>query len=268
MPRIASLVPLPGIPELENVARYFSNRLRDADLEHGTRATLERRLKYLIEGAKKLQDHAEITSQLLDIQTQFQAADIPNSRIGIRHAQRKLELWEELNSRLNETMEENMFDLIVQTRQAQFQQENTRSPELKVQTVESYKIASQAEIYRQDILSSIIAPSLRRLEKVKTTMRKGQYGGLSVSYMTFVADSKDVAHELVKREAEYISQSLHINIAPLVGVTKGYNGLNGIVVVTGGIDLKDFASIPHSGAVWAKCIRGFENFLEHPRIKS
>lgn len=53
-------------------------------------------------------------SQLLDIQTQFQAADIPNSRIGIRHAQRKLELWEELNSRLNETMEENMVGKLKQ----------------------------------------------------------------------------------------------------------------------------------------------------------
>lgn len=47
-------------------------------------------------------------SQLLEIQRRFQAADVSGSRIGIRVAQRKLALWDELSMRLDETVEESM----------------------------------------------------------------------------------------------------------------------------------------------------------------
>ena len=47
-------------------------------------------------------------SQLLEIQSQFRSADASGSRIGIRGAQRKLELWDELTTKLDETMEANI----------------------------------------------------------------------------------------------------------------------------------------------------------------
>lgn len=66
----------------------------------------------------------------------------------------------------------------------------------------------------------------------------------------------------MEKELDYISQSIHLNVAQLVGVTEGCRGLNGIIVVTNGIDLDDFVSKFHSGSVWAKFITGFEDLLE------
>ncbi|KAF8600200.1 hypothetical protein BDV93DRAFT_287047 [Ceratobasidium sp. AG-I] len=96
------------------------------------------------------------------------------------------------------------------------------------------------------------------IQPYHTSLRAGRFGRLSVAYMTFAADSGNVAHELVQQELDCISRSLHINVAQLVRVTEGYSGLNGIIVAMDGIDIQEFLTKRRSGAVWAKCIEGFE----------
>lgn len=47
-------------------------------------------------------------SQLLEIQKQFEEADASTSRLGIRAAQRKLAMWDNLKAKLDDAMEMNM----------------------------------------------------------------------------------------------------------------------------------------------------------------
>ncbi|KAF8602817.1 hypothetical protein BDV93DRAFT_607366 [Ceratobasidium sp. AG-I] len=83
---------------------------------------------------------------------------------------------------------------------------------------------------------------------------------MDVSYLTFTESPEGTADEHVKEAIKCIRQYNHVNVAKFVGVTEGYSGLDGIVVAMDGIELSDFLSRTHSGAVWAECIRGFEAF--------
>ncbi|KAF8595816.1 hypothetical protein BDV93DRAFT_528440 [Ceratobasidium sp. AG-I] len=53
----------------------------------------------------------------------------------------------------------------------------------------------------------------------------------------------------------------HVNVAKFVGVTKTYAGLSGFVCAMDGLPFLVFASKAHSGAVWARCIRGFQDVV-------
>ncbi|KAF8599132.1 hypothetical protein BDV93DRAFT_526314 [Ceratobasidium sp. AG-I] len=126
MSRISKILPLPGIPELEALAQGFVNRLKDAEFECDKRAALARRLDCLIERANTLSNPVELTRNLLDIQQRFKAADATSSRLGIRGAQRKLAIWDDLCTKLDETMEVGMLDMMAQLRHTQTQQARTQ----------------------------------------------------------------------------------------------------------------------------------------------
>ncbi|KAF8599121.1 hypothetical protein BDV93DRAFT_526306 [Ceratobasidium sp. AG-I] len=263
MPRISNIVPLPGVSELESLARGFVSRLKDADFENNKRAILAKKLERLLEHSRKLGIPTELTSQLLEIQRQFQAADDSGSRLRVRSAEHKLALWDDLSARLDEAMAVSTHDLVAQMQQARIQQAQVLQPQLhiaithlrqsKVKIVNSYDITDQVEIPSEGLIQGF--------ERVKTTLRASRFGRLPVAYMTCVSDSRDVAHEVVEQELNHISQSLHVNVAQLVGATEGNDGLNGIIVVMDGVHLNDFVRGAHSGAVWAKCIRGCNAFL-------
>ncbi|KAF8593593.1 hypothetical protein BDV93DRAFT_549489 [Ceratobasidium sp. AG-I] len=281
MPRINNILPLPGISELEALAQEFLNHLKDVEFERDKRAALARRLQCLVDHAKTLGIPAgliRVVIQLLEIQARFQAAGTSGSRLGIRNSQRKLAIWDDLSARLDEIMEMNILSL-TQTQQTQTQQAQTEqltqmnkaitgSLRQRVKVIDGYRVTNQVEIRRGSVCKPEFNLSTQRYETVRTTLRAGQLGNLSVAYITFAADSWNVAHEFVEQELDHISRSLHMNIAQLVGVTESYHGLNGIIVAMDGVDFEYFDLTRRSGAVWAKCIQGFVDFAtSYPELE-
>lgn len=262
MPRIANFIPIPGVSELQDLAQGFVRRLRDKDVEYDKRIALASQLESLIECASKLDDLTELNLQLAEIQKRFESTDKLRSRIGLRNAQAKLKIWEELKAKLDEAIQINTLKLISQTRKDVNTLGVATAYTPKLNIIPAYEIISQVEIsnatWSEDMTKRLILPP----EPVRTSLRAGKYKSLSVSYRTFVADSNRTAQGLVEEEMKRLSLLLHANVATLIGVTEGHNGLNGIVVATDGIDYQDFVLKIHSGAVWAKCIRGFEDLYE------
>ncbi|KAF8595811.1 hypothetical protein BDV93DRAFT_573730 [Ceratobasidium sp. AG-I] len=259
MLRISSFLPLPGVSELQNLAEGFSRRLKDADLAYLTRAALSRRLEALKDLASEQGNIPDLNAQLREVEQEFQLIEASSSRLGSLHVVRRREAWENLQAKLNAVVEMSSLQLLAQVSNAQVEQ-------MGAQMLEGYEITSQVEIHEK----TRNLPDLvdRRRTDIRTSLRVGQFGNLSVVYKTFVADSKPVAHYIVEGEMQHISQSLHFNVATLVGATKGYNGLNGIIVTMDGLDFAHFALKTHSGAVWAKCITGIEAFLKSgPTLK-
>ncbi|KAF8595812.1 hypothetical protein BDV93DRAFT_528433 [Ceratobasidium sp. AG-I] len=226
------------------------------------RAGLDRRLKALLEIASGLDNLQELNTELYEIDKKLQATDASSSRNRVMHVQRKQELWSELKVRLDEVVEITSLRLLAQVHRTQTEQISVRPQESKINIIPSYEITHQievAEVIWPEYLSSfLIEPG----ERAKTTLRVGRRGKFSVTYKTILTDSLTAAHDLVEREIQHISQSLHTNVATIVGATEGYNGLNGVVVAMEGIDFKDFASKTHTGVVWAQCMRDFEAVLE------
>lgn len=105
MNRIKNIVPLPGISELEDIARGLVRRLKELKYEDEKQASLGARLTRLIDCAKQLDDVIELKIELGKIQGRFEAAVKSSSRMGILLAQRKLGLWEELDVKLNQIIE-------------------------------------------------------------------------------------------------------------------------------------------------------------------
>ncbi|KAF8596555.1 hypothetical protein BDV93DRAFT_563185 [Ceratobasidium sp. AG-I] len=271
MSGISNFVPLPGIHELEALAQWFVGRLKEANLNTDKRTTLARRLECLIEQAKTLENPVTLTNRLIQIQTQLRATDTSGFRLGIRGTQLKLALWDKLSMTLDETMEMSMFTLMAQLHKSQNQQAQTQQAQMqklqvqqtrlhqtitrldkrKFKVIDGCCIANQVEICMGNARRTTANPPSMT---VNTTLRAGRFGNLSVAYVTFTADSRDAAHEVVNQELDYISQLLHINVAQLVGATEGYNGLNGIVVAMDGIHLDEFWWRTHSGATWARYV--------------
>lgn len=256
MPAISTIVPLPGVSELQDLSRSLIKRLKDANLEDHKRTTLAKRLESSIKLASELENLPELIKQLLEIDRQFQVIEASRSRSRIVDAPLKREIWDELNARLDAIMEWTTLKLLGQINRSQAVQSNTRLRGHKI--IDSYEITDQVEIPRDTWPEPMTERFDQPAEPVKTILRAGRFRNFPVTYITFVTNSEYIADELVKNEMERISRSLHANAAALVGATQGYNGLDGIVVAMNGIDFDNFASRTHSGAVWAKCIRGFE----------
>lgn len=262
MPKISNVIPLPGVSELQDLAQGFFRRLRDVEVEYDKRAALASQLDSLIKCAGDIDDLPELNAQLTEIQRRFETTEALRCRIGLRQAQYKLKIWDELKVKLDEAIQVNTLKVVAQTRKDVTNLLVARSYTPKVDIAPAYEITSQVEIsqaiWPEDLTKRIIEPP----ERVKTILRSGKYKHLSVTYRTFVADSKRTTHELVERAAQRISVLLHVNVATLVGLTEGYHGLNGIIFVAPGIDYRDFVLKVHSGDVWAKCIRGFNAIRE------
>ncbi|KAF8602815.1 hypothetical protein BDV93DRAFT_523906 [Ceratobasidium sp. AG-I] len=253
---MSDVLPLPGVSELESAGRGLLRLLKYADIEHDKRATLSRRLESLIRRANELQNLPELTSQLLEIQKQFEVVDTSKSRLGIRVAQRKLAIWDELKAKLDETMEINLLDLLVQTRKEAY------APTNEHKIIPSYKITNEVKVPMGTIDDFGARYHFPVAKILKKTVRAGRFMKRSVAYLTFAADLDCITHQLVEDELKPLFQLQHMNVAKFLGVTQGHSGLNGIVVIMDGIDIYDFIPGTHSGAVWSKFIGGFEDFAE------
>ncbi|KAF8596147.1 hypothetical protein BDV93DRAFT_528258, partial [Ceratobasidium sp. AG-I] len=87
---------------------------------------------------------------------------------------------------------------------------------------------------------------------VVTFSRTARLKKLSVTYKSFASGSGVSVASYVEKELAYISCMRHPNIVELAGVTQGYYGLNGYIVVTDGVSIYEFFDQDPSGAAMAR----------------
>ncbi|KAF8594573.1 hypothetical protein BDV93DRAFT_529250 [Ceratobasidium sp. AG-I] len=254
MSRIANLIPIPGVVELEGVAKGFIALLKDDDDYTTKGKDLMEQLESMTKWACGMDNLADFTSDLRKIQEDLKAANKSKSQ------QRKLMIRDELATKLQQKMLFTTLNLVAQSHKALTEQTAGLSHQRKL--IESHQITNDAEIHTKIWPEPWYHGMYPALKPVKATLRSGRFKKMEVSYLTFDEDSEGTAHKLVEEQVKYICQLKHVNVAKFVGVTEGFSGLDGIVVAMGGIDPSDFLLGSHSGAVWAKCIRGFEALIE------
>ncbi|QRW08995.1 hypothetical protein RhiLY_07994 [Ceratobasidium sp. AG-Ba] len=169
-----------------------------------------------------------------------------------------------------------------------------RQDECQKRSIDAFPVIDAHEITDQTILRPSAVTGTSRMNfgypecghSVSTCTRHGYYGNIQVIYRTYTSQA-------VEEDLKHLSKYLHPNVASVVGVTKGYYGLNGVAVVgklqthciecyvclwrhdyvSGGIPLDSFFSLVNDGATFAKFARGLEEvansgLLDHPDMVS
>ncbi|KAF8598004.1 hypothetical protein BDV93DRAFT_610103 [Ceratobasidium sp. AG-I] len=263
MKSLVNLVPLPGISEFGNVVRSLIRCSKDLSQTSDKQDALIRRLEGLTSCAKHLEDLSELNSQLLEIKSQLEVTLKSSSRSRLFQAQRKLAAWEELNLKVDRVVELTLLRLAAQSLNTQVEQNPSPWIANQLPVIPRYEITDQVEIPRRsDYSRELSSHSISSYEPITSSCRFGQWGKLSVTYKTIASRSDSAVSHLVEEEINYVSRSLHQHVAVVAGVTQGYGGLNGFVVVTDGIPIDQFVIRINSGSVWAKCIQGLQSFYD------
>ncbi|KAF8595817.1 hypothetical protein BDV93DRAFT_548658 [Ceratobasidium sp. AG-I] len=245
---LSNIIPLPGFAEIDGAIGGIARYVKSPKHERDECAELQKRLESFREQTDRMNVSPEFAAQLDEIYRDFQSSNATTSRNRAWRAGKRLEIWAKLNDRLD-TMRDTALGSL------QYDHEVVR-------VVLSYEITNEVQIHSKIWVDAITQRLVPVLKPPRITLRLGQYEKRSVVYVTIVSDPSDSAHKLVNHEANRIIQLLHVNIAKLVGVTQTGRRLDGLVVAMDGLKFEDFSLGTHSGGVWAKCIRGFEDFVD------
>ncbi|KAF8608869.1 hypothetical protein BDV93DRAFT_602750 [Ceratobasidium sp. AG-I] len=271
---LSTILPLPGVSEIEDIVRSLIRGLKDLKYEDEKQALLAARLENLIGCARQLDNRGELNSQLCDINSLFEAATKRTSRLGVSRVQRKLALWDELDSKINRIVETSMLQLVAQ-QQHQIERLTARPSENKLPVIPSYEITEQVQhpprracicIYI-DLFLHGREPRMPRepcisCEPFTISHGTGRLGKLSVTYKRFAPRSDVSASSFVEEELAYMSRIIHPNVTALVGVMQGYLGLDGYIVATDGVSVGQFLMRSPSGSSFAKCFEGIQSVYE------
>ncbi|KAF8602816.1 hypothetical protein BDV93DRAFT_557288 [Ceratobasidium sp. AG-I] len=187
MPRIANLIPLPGVGDLESIAKTLIALLKNEGVDTNKGAALTELLESMTEWASKIEKLAEFTTELHKIQTDRKAASTSKSR------QRKLAIWDDLTAELQQKMMCTTLNLVAQLHEARTEQAVSRPHEHEI--IDSYRIANDVERHTRIWPEPKHQEYYHTLKPVRITLRSGRLGKMAVSYLTFTEVSDGAAHE-------------------------------------------------------------------------
>ncbi|KAF8593024.1 hypothetical protein BDV93DRAFT_530033 [Ceratobasidium sp. AG-I] len=202
MSRIANLIPLPGVVELEGVAKGLVALLKDDDDYMTKGKALMEQLESMTKWACGMDNLVDFTRDLVEIQEDLKAANKSKSR------QRKLIIWDDLATKLQQKISFTTLNLVAQPHKTRAEQRIGLSHQREI--IKGYQITNDAEIHTKiwpEPRYQWIYPTLK---PVKTTLRSGQFEKTDVSYLTFSEDSEGTAHEHVEEEVKYICRLKYV----------------------------------------------------------
>ncbi|KAF8602070.1 hypothetical protein BDV93DRAFT_524281 [Ceratobasidium sp. AG-I] len=228
--RLSDALPLPGL-------------LKTIGHEKDQCQALAKRFDRLIavfDRAKDLEGFAEILSQLQAMKNGFEKKVRHKSRLPkILGAQDRFQAYECLNQEVTELME---------SRRGTEERSlvNKRWIDGNFTTIDAYKLSyGEQEPFTRSTWSwvpfTVTGAVHYRSSPVHVTQHFGRLGKLRVVYMSFRSHSDHTAKTKTAEEGlKQLSRVRHKNVAAIVGVTKGCDGLDGIVVAMEGVPIKLF----------------------------
>ncbi|KAF8594632.1 hypothetical protein BDV93DRAFT_565195 [Ceratobasidium sp. AG-I] len=256
--RLGELIPLPGVGELESIVKGLINLVNAAGYEKEELESLSRRLNRLtsIVGAGRNCDAVtQLSSQLQNIKTRLEAELTRKSRLRVLKAGDRLRASGMLHRELTELIEETQLRLQIA---------NTHSAvEDRFRILNSYDMLfddmeSPTWVFQPYVLTHEARKMAFERSPIVINYRTGRLGTLHVTYKSFSSQSEPLAAvERAEEELKQLSRTLHPNVASIVGITRGYDGLNGFVVAMDGVPIRGLFERSPPGGVLARCISGY-----------
>ncbi|KAG8717517.1 hypothetical protein FRC09_014148 [Ceratobasidium sp. 395] len=265
--RGAANVPLPGFAELGDMMKELVEDWKTADHKNNELVWLTTRLEDLCSviiefDMAEYPDVFDAWRKFNELKDSLAEGFKCRLSLGIHSAEQKQRLLDGLNHEIDRVVEMTLLRLALG--QAQSSKHN---PIENFQVIYAHEITDQIPVYSTVCLNGPI-PASEKISwplapdrpVVTSSTRRARLGKASVMYKTFNSRSDSgLAAKVAEVELKHLSRCLHPNVAKIVGVTKGYDGLNGYVVAEDGIPLDQFLFRVNSGAALVKLIRGIDD---------
>ncbi|KAF8594485.1 hypothetical protein BDV93DRAFT_529288 [Ceratobasidium sp. AG-I] len=185
-------------------------------------------------------------------------------------AQHQLEVLDTARGQINDLITDALLQLSVAREMESSNQTRKRRFEENLRVIPEYEIVNQEVVRsvktRSMLGSQMAGPSFEMAgdseDSVTICHRTGYFGNLRVSYRTFSSSSDDAAEERAEMELKVLSKALHPSVATLVGVTKGYYGLNGVVMAMVGLPHTEFLLKSVSGGALARFMKEIQEIAD------
>ncbi|KAF8602078.1 hypothetical protein BDV93DRAFT_557849 [Ceratobasidium sp. AG-I] len=250
---IPNVLPLPGMSEMTSIVKdiiKLANGYKKDECE-----SLARRFDSLIavaDTSKELESVSELLSQLQELKSRFEKTVKHKSKLPeIFRAQEKLQACDSLSRELTEILEsfQLQHSISVSRRWIEEGPPTSRSwidDNARFSTIDAHQLCYDEQQFSEltsqpSILIHETGAIDNRLGPVAATSLFGSIGTLRVRYTSFSSQSDHDPIEKTKVAEErlkQLSRITHKNIAVVVGVTKGCDGLNGFVSYGMGRSLK------------------------------
>ncbi|KAF8605573.1 hypothetical protein BDV93DRAFT_42915 [Ceratobasidium sp. AG-I] len=265
------ILPLPGIGELEGAINGLRDTLNASGYAKEEYESLVNHLESLLviaRSASQPEDFTELFHDLTDIKSRLEAEFNRKSRISMMRSQARLELLDNMNREVDRMLMRFQLRSLAQSNKLPAVQKRASGIE-NMLVIPSHEILPQEETWSRFGQHSSSRGLLRDAYntddgRVMISQRLGRYNKLSVIYKTYSSMSDDAAAEWAAMELKFLSKCLHKNVAKIVGVTKGYHGLDGVIMqigTKGELPPEEFLSRPMSGAALVHYIRGVHSAL-------
>ncbi|KAF8597402.1 hypothetical protein BDV93DRAFT_610416 [Ceratobasidium sp. AG-I] len=293
---LTNLLSLPGIGEVGDIVNGLIGLVKAAGYEKDQSESLSKRLSNLIAVAntcEDLENFIEIRGQLQEMKGRFEKKLKRKSRLPtILRAQDRLEAYENLSREITHLMENFQFQQSISI-SGRLTEEDHRTNKRRIEenftTIDAYKLSYDEQESSTWSSRSMIPVRENRVvyfrsSQVITTHRFGRMGALRVVHKSFTSHSHPMDKtKVAEEELKQLSRMKHKNLAAIVGVTNGWDGLDGFVVAMGkcilhtpyidhvsscirgaldGIPIKRFFSSTVSGGALARCIQGLDEVID------
>ncbi|KAF8602090.1 hypothetical protein BDV93DRAFT_557861 [Ceratobasidium sp. AG-I] len=264
--QLHNALPLPGVGEMRDVVKGMISHQANG-YEENQCESLCRRFDGLIviaETCKELENVTEILGELEEMKSRFETNIKRKSRLpGILRAQERLQACESLSRELTDLMERIQFQssvsaqISVNQRRIEDNFAIINAPNLLCDEQELYTWSSQSWFPVHTTGTNTYYHPVLAIHQF------GRIGAMRIVYKSFSSSSDHRAKSgMAKEELKDLSRIRHRNVAAIVGVTKGYDGLDGFVVGMEGALVKEFLSGSVSGGALALCMQGLQEAHE------
>ncbi|KAG8725289.1 hypothetical protein FRC09_003573 [Ceratobasidium sp. 395] len=263
--RNAANVSLPGFAELGDTVKELVEDWKIADHNDEEIAWLATRLEDLCSlirefDAAEHPDVSDASRKFHELKDSLAERLKCRPRSGIHGAEQQQHWLDNLNREIGQVVEMTLLRLaLVQA------QSNKRGPMDNFQVISAHEITDQTLVHEETHQTSLTALNgheswpLPPDRSVVVSIRQGRLGKVPVMYKTFYSPSDNgAAAKVAEAELKYLSRCLHPNITSTIGITKGYDGLNGYLVSANGIPLIQFLSQVDSGTILSRFIGGMK----------
>ncbi|KAF8602068.1 hypothetical protein BDV93DRAFT_524280, partial [Ceratobasidium sp. AG-I] len=278
---LTEVLPLPGVGEMRDIMKGVISVVKTVGYEKDQCESLARRFDGLIAVAdtvKDLAEFAKILSQLQAMKTGFEKKIGHKSRLSrALCAQDRLQAYECLSREVTDLMESFQFHLLASINRRGIEEKplaNKKRIEDNFKTIDAHKLC-----YEDGPLTQLTRPGVSSVpttaidchpSPVHVTQHFGRLGKLRVVCTSYFSHSDHTAKvETAEEELKQLLRVRHKNIAAIVGVTKGCDGLDGHVVAMEGIPVRIFLAGSVSGSALGRYLQNLHEaheFLSSSRI--
>ncbi|KAG8694311.1 hypothetical protein FRC09_009921 [Ceratobasidium sp. 395] len=261
--RSAAKVSLPGLAELEDVATALIKNWKTADRNDSEFSGLATRVEGICSLLHEVDvmEHtgvSEALRRLYEIKGILAEELKRRSRLGVLGTEQKQRLLDSLRSEVDRIVEVTHLRLTIM--QAQYHRHN---PIDNFQVISAHDIIDRSVVYERNYYLASEDTNQPAIKHTAHTLTVAMPLRCDCSYSLSRQQSQadNYRRKAIETELKCLSRCLHPNVASVMGITKGYDGVSGYVLATDGMPLNQFMRHVDSGASLVKCIQGYEHAI-------